>query len=147
VFEAIISKKLVAPTPVTGFRHQSSLTEERPYDERHDSAMQLTMIALAMMMHQYEAALAAARLVVETPHGMDGMDEKQSNLALGAYEIVPRLLALERRELLGPQVSPDDRAGVEKELRQFYRTVWPNYETYKQERSSENALLERHPDH
>lgn len=127
VFNTIVQHNLLGGSPARqGFTHapQPWSADGKPYDGLRDYEMQATLIALCMMMHQYETALEKAKAIVESPHGLAGLDEVKRRLVRGVYTIVPDILAVERRDLLGVTVPSEERAHAKHILQDFYRSVW-----------------------
>lgn len=127
VFNTIVKAGLVGASPAAaGFTHEPRPWSEdgKPYDGERDHDMQATLVALCMMMHQYEAALEKARAIVESPHGLAGLDETKRGLVRGVHTLVPHVLTLESRDLAGTAVSAEERANAQRMLHAFYRSVW-----------------------
>jgi hypothetical protein len=91
---------------------------------RDGPGRQATLIALAMMMHQYETSLVKARAIAAGSPGPADLDEDKRRRVPGVAEIVPEILALEARDLRSEAVRPEERTAAARKLEAFYRSAW-----------------------
>jgi tetratricopeptide (TPR) repeat protein len=135
VFEAILRGGLIKAEPAsTTFRHgERSGPGQTPYDEHSDFPLQGLLVNLYVMMHQNEQALEKARYVAATPGAMAALTPRRVRLVKAVLDIFPELVDSERRELLGPSMSAEQRQALEARVKAFYRSMYPGYERFRRE--------------
>jgi tetratricopeptide (TPR) repeat protein len=108
---------LEKPTGSPHFSYEAAPFHEdgSPYDERRDPTLHRALLGLMLMMHQYEASIAEARLLASM-----GSDTPRVRRVL---EVFPAYLELERRRLLGLPFDAAEAARVEALHRGFYERL------------------------
>lgn len=121
-FEALIESGLLGPDASGAEFHY----ETRPgadgtiYDDRNDYFVQMILLDLYGMMHQYDALVAKAEQYEDVP------DPKMKN-APRVLEVFPPYLEMRRKLLLGEPVPEDEVERIKAGMQAFYG------ETYKVE--------------
>jgi tetratricopeptide (TPR) repeat protein len=115
VFDALVESRLLGPgSPARGFEAPPPRWPDgRAYEPERDLRMQVTLLALFVTMHQYEAAVELARRL-EAQGGRDVA------MAQRVLQVFPAWLALDRDRLLGVPVSASRAERVEDAFRAFY---------------------------
>ena len=115
LFDAIAARGLLGPEPPeSGFRAgPPRLADGSPYDADRDARLQLTLLALFVVMHQHEGAVTLAQRLAAAGGGELPMVRR-------VLEVLPAWLELERDRLLGAPVAPDRAARVQGAFEAFY---------------------------
>lgn len=134
VFDSIAQAGYLG-TPAKAFEHVPEKNESgQIYNEDADDDLQVPLLYIAMMMHQYEMVVALSEKLLGTPGVTEGMDAEDAYLLGAAREVIGDLIELERRELLGGSALPAERTALEQQLNQLYQDVFGNYVEYQGKR-------------
>jgi tetratricopeptide (TPR) repeat protein len=131
VFDAIAQAGYLG-TPTKPFEHVPEKDDKgQVYSEDTDDDLQVPLLYIAMMMHQYDMAVALSERLLAMPAAMKGMDAEDAYLLEAAREVLGEWIELERRELLSGPVAQVEKAALEQQLNQLYRDVFGNYVEYQ----------------
>lgn len=131
VFDAIAQAGFLG-TPTKPFEHVPEKDEKgQVYSEGTDDDLQIPLLYIAMMMHQYETAVALSERLLAMPGAMKGMDAEDAYLLEAAREVFGEWIELERRELMTGSDVQAEKAALEQQLNQLYRDVFGNYVEYQ----------------
>jgi hypothetical protein len=129
IFAAIVKGNLLPwPPPRRDFRYVEAMYgPDEVYDEGVDLRLQQTVFSLCAMNHQYDAAVARGRYLVDLITNRSGeirgvreVPARPSDEILEAIAAFGALRAVEDREFLGEAVPAAERAAAERLVADFY---------------------------
>lgn len=120
VFDTIVQNKLFGEAAIPEFAHipPELPPGEKPYVAETDYQMQETLVHLFAMMHQYENMVWKAKQY----SGPDFPDLPRVKRALA---IIPDVLELERRHIMGEEVEPAEETLIKERLKAYYHEEFP----------------------
>lgn len=133
VFDALVGSGLLEATSVP-FQHVPKTGEDgSTYDEAQDAFMQEILLRLAMMMHQNHTVVSLAERILASPD-LQELEMSDVKNVRTAHELFPKLLDLERRELLADPIDEADKNNLMRRLNRLYGDTFENYLEYQSQR-------------
>ena len=143
VFDAILRHNLIEDGPrITRFSdgfHSSSSGKIR-YDESLDFSMQVELIEVFHMMHQYESAIRKVESLLEKPGALESLDEHQLRIVRGTRDVFTDAVELKQREILGLPVDPALQKLLNMRITEFFRHNIDGYETFQRKVGTGNNV-------
>lgn len=124
VFEAVLARGVLPGTPAT---RAFQVDPANAYDETRDTGVQITLLSLFSIMHQYEAFLEKLDHVELLLRGGAPLPDAAAQLLSDCRAAFQAYLEEERKEILGEPFAPDYR----ERHREFYRAFFGRISTLK----------------
>jgi len=120
VFNTIVQNQLFGEATSSEFIHvpPDLPPGEFPYVAETDYQMQETLVHLFAMMHQYENMVWKAKQ-------FDGPGFPELPRIKRALAIIPDVLEMERKHIMGEPVNPADEAAIKERLKAYYYEEFP----------------------
>jgi tetratricopeptide (TPR) repeat protein len=131
VFDVIIEGHFVGEPPISR-AFVAPPVADHIVEGRADVKMQRELINLSMMMHQYERALSLAEsLAAQNGPQLVPNDRRFVETVLA---LLPDVVALERREIVGPPPTRYDYERVRQRLQSYHEGAWGMFDAFEETR-------------
>jgi len=120
VFDTIVGNELFGKPEHEDFVEIPPVLKEgeKPYDSSTDFKMQETLLHLFAMMHQYDNMIWKA-------HQFENPEYQEMPRVKRALAIIPDVLEMERKHIMGEPVDPADEAALKERLKAYYHEEFP----------------------